>query len=456
MVVGIPPWASDPPGDTGLPDGLYEPFDSPTNTWASFVRSLAARYAGRINHWTIWNEPSADGATAWNGTIEDLVQLVRVSYYAIKQANPDAVIHLPAFDDSSSLSFQSYLETASTDSAAYGRGYYFDVATIHAYFQPERLYEIPVSYRELMQEYWLDHPIWIVETNALPSDDPASPAAAPQFEVTLEQQASYVVQAAALAIAGGAERIAIYRMADAPDDDVPTGLVRSDGTRRPAFTAYQAAITHMAGFRSATWEEHPEYSLVSVDRGEQTTSVIWARTAEPQLVLIPAQTTRALLADSSGGAHIVYPERGYYLLELSGCLDDTGCAIGGAPLMLVEQNIGGSNAPPLPPSPTAPVVFMPNLPSPTPAPTYTPTPAATPTPLPTPTPSPTLPPTSTPTPSPTHTPTPRYGPPSTSPTTSRLAGPLSGILIATMLTAGLAFLRRQEPDTHNTEAGEPT
>ena len=97
LLIGIPEWARDA---HGLPQGLWLDHDDPANLWAVFVRETAGRYAGRIDHWIIWNEPDIDEtevAHSWNGSVDDFYQLQRVAYIAAKEANPHAVIHLPAF-----------------------------------------------------------------------------------------------------------------------------------------------------------------------------------------------------------------------------------------------------------------------------------------------------------------------------------------------------------------------
>ncbi|MFQ5814860.1 MAG: hypothetical protein ACE5I2_16905, partial [Anaerolineae bacterium] len=60
-VVGLlnntPHWATDGDPLRGVPRGLYLPHDDPNNLWAAFVRRVVSHYAGRIDHWIIWNEP---------------------------------------------------------------------------------------------------------------------------------------------------------------------------------------------------------------------------------------------------------------------------------------------------------------------------------------------------------------------------------------------------------------
>ncbi len=407
VVVGSPAWAADPARGSGVPRGLDLPADDPANLWAGFLRALVTRYAGRIDHWVIWEHPDGPSAT-WGGSVADFAQLLRVSYAVIHQANPDSVVHLPGvthWDDVNNGQepfLRRLLQTLSGDPEARANGYYFDVATLRIYNQPESLYDLTVYYRTLLASYGLAQPIWIAETNVVPADDPAWPLPNNPAAATLQEQAAFIIQALALGIAGGAERIAVYRLVDNPQDGGPCGLLRADATPRPAFTAYRTAVTYLAGFRSARWERRDGSSIVVVERGGQVTTVVWARTAAAQTVVLTAQTTQALLVDIEGRARIIYPERGYYILTLAGCPHEQPCAIGGAPLMLVETHVAGTAVPTLPPAPTVPPVTAPLLPTPTPAPTRTPLPTAAPLSVVTPTllpnPSPTA---LTPSPSPT-------------------------------------------------------
>jgi hypothetical protein len=245
-----------------------------------------------------------------------------------------------------------------------------------------------------------------------------------QFDISLEEQAFFITQALSLGVAAGAERIAAYKMADTEGDRAanpePFGLVRMDGSRRPAFTAYQVATTYLSGFRGGSWDRRDEISVVTIDRGARTTTVLWARTPDPQTAMIAARTTRALLVDVWGRAYYVYPERGYYFIDLPGANCAQGCLIGGAPFMLVEEAPLNADTAPPPASPTPPPVENTGIEAspdpdalptstatftPTPTPTPTRTPTATPTPTPTSTPTPTATPTATPTPTRTPTPT---------------------------------------------------
>ena len=408
LLITTPGWATDVGIGPGVPQGLYLPADDPSNWWANFVRTIVGRYAGRIDHWTIWNEPEiAPGSPdmTWGGSTADFIQLLRVAYTTAKATNPNAVIHLPAITHwHNEHWFGLFLDALVAAPNAAANGYYFDVATLHLYHEPEKIYDITAHYYRLMHDRGIYKRFWIAETNAYLS------------RVSPEEQAFFIVQAFSLEIAAGAERIAVYKMADTATDRAadpePFGLVQADGRRRPAFTAYQVAATYLAGFRGGSWDRRDEISVVTIDRGPRTTTVVWARTPEPQAAMIAARTTRALLVDVWGSAHYVYPERGYYFVDLPGANCAQGCQMGGAPFMLIEEAAASADTAPLPASPTPPPPAgdaTPNVTSepgalPTPTPTFTPTPTPTRTPTPTSTPTPT--PTRTPTPTPTATPTP--------------------------------------------------
>lgn len=438
LLVTTPGWATDTSVGPGVPKGLYLPVDDPGNLWASYVRTIVSRYAGRIDHWIIWNEPDIPDThhMSWGGSIEDFVQLLRVAYTVANETNPSAVIHMAAVTHWwNEHWFGQFLEALVAAPGAAANDYFFDIATLHIYFQPETVYDITAHYQQLMQSRGIHKPIWIAETNAAPSRDPAWSVPSAQFDVSLEEQAFFMVQAFSLGIAAGAERIAVYKMADTETDRAanpePFGLVRMDGSHRPAFTAYQVATNYLAGFRGGTWDRRDEISLVTVDRGIWTTTVVWSRTPEPQTAMIPARTTRALLVDVWGTAYHIYPERGYYFIDLPGARCAQGCLIGGAPYMLVEQAPAGADTAPTPRSPTpvpdqetgagavsgaeTPPTATPTstatvTATPSPTATSSPTPTATPTPTVTPTPTATSTSTSTPAPTPTSPSTPAPSP----------------------------------------------
>lgn len=426
VLTGMPAWAADPV--TGLPRGLGSAPDDAENLWAVFVWTVVRQYSGRIDRWVVWEGP--DRPENWPGSAADFAQLLRVTWKAARAANPRAVLHLggvahwPDVFQGRPLFVQRLLEVLDADPQASAQGFYFDVLTLEVDRQPESLYDLPILYRRLLGEYGLRKEIW-VETGP------------PMEEMTPEEQAAFMVQAMALGIAGGAERLAVYRMVDR-GGEAPYGLIGADGVRRPAFTAFQVAAMYLGGFRAAHWERRDTVGVVVVNRGPQVTTVAWARTPTAQTLMLAARTTRALLVNARGEAEIVHPERGYYLLPLPGCSGEEICRTGGSPLLLVEENGADPVASFLPSSP-APGIQRPSPPTATPTPTPTPIPAATISPLPSPTPP------ATASPIPFPTPTPAALPPA--PVPEPLSVLLAGALLGGLGMVGLALGHRRRKPT---------
>jgi hypothetical protein len=421
LLIRTPAWATDGYPDCGIPRGLDLPVDDPNNLWANFVRRAVSTYNGRISHWIIWNEPdiALDAfGVEWCGTVEDYYRLLQVAYLVANEVNPDVTIHLGAltfWHDRNYL--RNFLAVATQDPGAAAHGHYFDVVSLHIYFQTESVPYIINETRAAMRAYGVNKPVWVNETNAASNSDPPYwelPEA--NFQISLDEQAGFLLQGFALALATGAERIAVYRWVDHDfmDGVEPNGIIRLDGSRRPAFDAYRLITTYYAGTQSGRESRQSLTYQVTLNRGDQTTRVLWARTPATVTISLPAIQAEGLLIDQSGAAQTVQPTGGYYTIELPGarCADSRGCIIGGPTFLLVEGGTGAGEpvvvetpetAPGVEPTlePTTPVTptFTPTPPPPTPTPTETPTP----TPTNTPTPTATATPTETPTPSPTST-----------------------------------------------------
>ena len=433
LLIGIPDWARD---DHRLPRGLYAAPDDSANLWANFVREASSRYAGRIDRWIIWNEPDISDPTTpghtWDGTVEDFYQLQKVAYQVIKETNPAAQVHLAAFTHFwDPTYFGRYLDLVLADPTAAAHNDYFDVATAHLYFQPNSIYDILQSFRADMSQRGLNKPIWLVETNAPPLDDPSWRVPNWTLSVRQNEQAAFVPQALASALAAGAERVALYKLQDTEDDRAanpePFGLVRLDGSRRPAFTTTQVALRYFANVQGVERERWNEVGQIRLDQGEFTTTVLFARLPAPQRARVVATSETAVLASMWGDRYTIRASNGFFNIDLQAaiCTQPIGdyCMIGGTVLYLV-QSVNGDEPPPQPPLPVAPTAST-QTPEATatllPIPTASPTPTATPTI----TPSPTA--TATPTATTTPTVTPTLVPPPTA-TNTPVASPVGNVV----------------------------
>jgi hypothetical protein len=198
----------------------------------------------------------------------------------------------------------------------------------------------------IQQKYGLDKPIWINETNAAPTLDPHWPVERPQFQVDLDQQAWYIVQAHALAFASGVQSVGIYKFSDVlvePGGE-SFGILRGDFSERPAFQAHRTTIRLLGGFTAVEQQSHEEYHLVTFSQPDRVTRVLWAIRPTTLTLQLPALAAEGMLVDAVGNASAVTASEGAYELRLEGsrCYDD--CIIGGPPLFLVEQTTGTAGA----------------------------------------------------------------------------------------------------------------
>jgi hypothetical protein len=424
MVMGLlkntPAWATDGAPFSGVPRGLYLPVDDPDNLWAGYVRKVVAYYAPRgVHHWIVWNEPEiAPGVYGheFAGTTADYFQLLKVAYLVAKEEDPRSVIHLAGWSywhDPTWLG--DFLRVATADPDAAANNHYFDVVTLHIYFRVETVEELVNETWATQERYGLRKPIWINETNASPNLDPLWPVTRPNFQVDLEQQAWYLVQAHALAFGAQTARVGVYKLLDIllPEGGESFGILRPDASRRPAFDAYGTTVRYLGGFTYPVGRQRTaDFYSFTFNRPEGVTRVLWARRAAEVTVQLPALADGALLVSATGEEQPLRAVGGFYRLRLGGARCAPACDIGGPPVFVVESVDDEARATAVPTINPTTVVLATATATPTANATATtlalsatPTTTATTTPMPsaTPTASPTA--TATLTPSPTVTPT---------------------------------------------------
>lgn len=401
LLIGTPAWAARSPeefaqfGSRSVPD----PF-----AWEAFVRRMAQHYQGRIRHWIIWNEPdvwdlSHPGST-WAGSESDYANLLKTAYMAVKEVDPAAQVFMAGltyywdWEHGRRRYLDRVLETIAADPDAPANHFYFDGLAYHVYFNPRQTVDVLNETWATLRRYGITgKPVWINETNAPPSNDPQEPPwSAPRFQVSLNEQAAFIIQQYALAFAAGAGRVEVYKLrntADHPESIEPFGLLRADDSRRPAFTAFQNVTRYLGGFRQVTRQTRGNVEIVSFQRDDQTTTVLWTWGRTPVRQTLPARSSQALLVDDTGAVQTISATSGVYVIDLPGatCSNGANCFIGGAPRLLVEA--GTANTAPEPVVSPMPVITLPSpadTPSATPTaepsatPTVTPTPSATPSP----------------------------------------------------------------------------
>ncbi len=356
IVKHTPAWATDGIPNAGLPRGLDLPIDDQGNLWANFMRRAAAYYAPLgVRRFIIWNEPDIDAGTygfIFDGDVADYARLLRVAALAARQGNPDVQIHIAGttyWHDVNArrpLYIDRLLGEIARDPDAAAHGWYFDALTVHVYFRTDTVYDIVRANREaLIRHGMADKAVWIVETNASPNLDPLWRVERPTWQVTLEQQSAFLMQAAALGFAAGAERIAAYKLHDwnLPPGAESFGLIRADESPRPAYHTWArvAALASEWETSQSALVRTPLADVVRVPRRDGgETLIAWARTAEPVALSVVVNGDRPLrLEDALGGQVSVSPGGGRLMLTLPGavCPPTDGCAVGGQPIVLTAD-----------------------------------------------------------------------------------------------------------------------
>jgi len=391
------------------PVGLFEPIFAdgtdtpgpgkvvnPDNPWADFVYNTVQRYKPGgtlatqeewptgvgVRHWEIWNEP--DLSQFWTGTVAEYYQLLRVAYQSIRAADPEATVLLGglAFWDKENW-LSGLLSLTGGDPARA----YFDVLSFHYYWSIYDGEHWMTRARDTLDDSGLrDTPIWITESGVPVWDDyPATDYHVPSdspWRATMEEQAAYVIQNAALAFHHGIERLYHFMVHDdcgnAPPDAFglrqnfsPHDCNPANGKRRPSYAAYQLAAEQFRDLIPLWRTETAHQDQIAFYRPDDGSRVLvlWATEGAPAAATINATGQEAELhwiepmfspPDTTGilRTMTLTPADGIYTLTLPQATNQnsyppstTDYFIGGRPYILIERDTlpPTSGLEPLPP-----------------------------------------------------------------------------------------------------------
>jgi hypothetical protein len=413
VVQGTPAWADGDfhDGASGVPTGLDYPIDDPRNTFGQYMLHLVRAYKGRITTWVIWNEPDflpGESGTwwTWSGNTEDFYKLLKVGYRAVKEVDPSATVVFPAttyFTDAvhgRELFLARVLQEANKDPDAPANGYFFDAVGVNLYCSLDAVYRVHGIYTSILAQYQLQKPLWLTETNCPVYNDAMAPEPA-SGRITTSEQAAYLIQAIALARAAGYQRIGWYTMLD---HDASSGIVdrwgllRADGSPRPAYSAFAAAnqflsrsdvSVRLAPYGTATADGWPLTRIVLDDPLQHTrVQVLWRTSDGPSTVDVQASGDSARLIDTLGfSTNATRTDQGWTVPipppRVPQASDPPGFQSSGYPVLLVESGVPATgwnaDAPTitsplmaltpsvLEPTPSAPLVARPGAQAPAPA-----------------------------------------------------------------------------------------
>ncbi|HUB73878.1 MAG TPA: cellulase family glycosylhydrolase [Solirubrobacteraceae bacterium] len=242
-VVDTPSWETGSGNPSTPPASAQE--------YGAFVGELAQRFGARVSAYEIWNEE--DSSAWWPGgpNAAAYTELLKAAYPAIKSADPDATVVLGGLTGND----YEYLEGVY---GAGGKGY-FDAVGVHTDTACDVLspYEflrgandrlVPdsfLAYREVhdvMVANGEEKPIWMTElswrTTSAVCPEGAWAGQKPEG-VSEEQQATYLRQAYHCLQQDPYVKVALWFPLE-DEGPVLSGLLRSNGTRKPSFAAMRA------------------------------------------------------------------------------------------------------------------------------------------------------------------------------------------------------------------------
>lgn len=351
------------------PDGSI----NPENRWAYFVFKTVRRYmpggelaqqrgwpTGRgIRYWEMWNEPDftwpgQNGQQVpvfWEGGVQNYYRLLKVGYQAAKAADPQATVVFGGLQYWSDPDFfRKVLDQIATDPDAKSKNFFFDVVAYHLYVNPYNILNVGQGARSEMAKRGISKQVWVNETNVPVFDDTnvSDSPFCPGWQGTMDEQASFVIQAGALALAAGVDRLFSFQLYD---DSVGYreyyGMVRNDGTLRPAFTAYQVAATYLVdpvGVSRVELEGGAVDSVAFISAKIGKVTVLWNNSITQKTASVTASTPTAQLIDKGGNVQTITAQNNRFLISLPGKAryEIPGCTSRdsdqpGSPYILVER-----------------------------------------------------------------------------------------------------------------------
>ncbi|MSQ14493.1 MAG: hypothetical protein EXR50_01330 [Dehalococcoidia bacterium] len=374
--------ASAPSTATFAPKNLYTPIftdgtDTPgagktinqDNYWAMFVFQTAARYKGKIDSFEIWNEPDYKPAEPtgwfgfWSGSLDEYRRLLKVGYIAVKSANPGATVLMGGMAYwSNQTFFPQLLDIILKDGDSSRNSYYFDATSWHWYGRSRLLMDqTDWAKNELLKRKLQNKGVWITEAG-MPVCNDAVVGGQPYCSAgshrgTSENQASFIIQAAAYALTAGVDKLFFFQLYDdAVGPFEYYGLIRNDGSIRPAYYAVQLAANY---FRDPTWvyrtpSRGGKLELITMYLADgRRIRAVWDYSGDAAVLRsqigIPADSATAALVQYDTTTTSINGGNYYYYLRLSPAnLDDDSSGgvdyiVGGSPQLLVES--GTSNQP---------------------------------------------------------------------------------------------------------------
>lgn len=300
MTLGqTPQWAArNREADSPYGEGASSP-PADIKSWATYVRTLANRYRGRIKHWEIWNEINVPHF--WSGDIREMVELERVAAEILKEADPSNFVLTPSVQGGGFKWLDRYMGE--------GGGSHADAISYHFYAvtsEPEEIFRRVHAVREIAKRHgFSDKPIWNTETGWLlaNSDGGFGGQLKPSWEtwkkVNYQDGAGFVVRALLANFSSGINHVFWYSW-----NNKAMGLAEDSGRKKkPAAVGFERAVNWLVGNVVEGCENYRGIWQCKLTRDGIVSHIVWSR--EPRKFLVPRAWDSSAKISISGDESIV-------------------------------------------------------------------------------------------------------------------------------------------------------
>ncbi len=252
-------WSGKPPAD----DGERQAF-------ARYAAKMIGRYKDTIKCWEVWNEPNIP--TFWpTPNVKDYAELLKVTYKAAKEADPECVIIAGSTSGPDFGFIRGIFDNGAWDSC--------DAISIHPYSMAggpgsQRLGELLEMANDCIASTGKDKPLWITEMGWTSSSSEED-----------ARQAAYLTQSYVIAAVQGVDKLFWFKLEDWSEK---WGIVKADGTKKPAYKAYQTLTKNLTSpVLVGPLQLAPELEGYLFRIGDSSLFVTWSRYGTPVSAALP-------------------------------------------------------------------------------------------------------------------------------------------------------------------------
>ncbi len=277
-------------------------------SWSNYVRRVVGRYKNDVQAWQVWENPSSSNFFSVGRTYRSLASL---AVDAAHKSDPKALVQL-AEPGAVDLGFISDLNANGLTPRFDGVAVYpvsgFQPGTLAS---PEEFLRPYAALRSMAPKDGVTRDFWVGGVSFPALNDPSRP------EFSERAQADYAVRALALGLAASGQKAFYDVLRDDPSRPNGRGLIRADGTPRPALGGVAALAKAVGNLPFAGALKADDGAVVLLfDNKSEGAIVAWSPRGEGTLNL----STQGLPSDAPGSVEVATrPD--------SQVLDSTGSAV---------------------------------------------------------------------------------------------------------------------------------